>query len=423
MVNVGVVSIVNSTITGNSASLGGTTVAGGVQVNSPAAGSVSTVESSTFTGNSIGTANVTAGAGGLLFNVADANVVSSTITANSAGPLVSPASAGGIEANISTLTLRNSTLSANTGSGAAHAGNIQVGGSERHALLNTIISDGIGPASAENCVGTFSTGGGNIENRNQCGLIAAAGDQPNTNPLLGPLQDNGGPTQTMAITPGSPAFDTAIGAYCPARDQRGVPRPQGAGCDSGAVEFGAPENLAGPSITGTARVFSTLTCSPGTWRGGPTFAFAWLRNGVVIPGAGGATYRLTTADQDKAMQCRVTAADAVGSTSAVSAAVGVAAFPLPVNQRKPSISGTLRAGRRVRCNAGRWSGSPSFSFAWLRDGSGIRRANGSRYKISGRDVGHALQCQVTAPSAGGSVVALSAPRVPAKAKPKPKRHH
>jgi hypothetical protein len=62
-----------------------------------------------------------------------------------------------------------------------------------------------------------------------------------TDPLLGPLALNGGPTATMAIAPGSPAIDgvPTAGAGCPATDQRGVRRPQGRRCDNGAFE-GAP---------------------------------------------------------------------------------------------------------------------------------------------------------------------------------------
>jgi CSLREA domain-containing protein len=55
-------------------------------------------------------------------------------------------------------------------------------------------------------------------------------------PLLGTLADNGGATQTMALGVGSPALDVAVAASCPAVDQRGVARPQGAGCDAGAFE-------------------------------------------------------------------------------------------------------------------------------------------------------------------------------------------
>jgi predicted outer membrane repeat protein len=55
-------------------------------------------------------------------------------------------------------------------------------------------------------------------------------------PLLGPLQDNGGFTQTMALGSGSPAIDAGNDASCPAEDQRGFTRPQGAHCDIGAYE-------------------------------------------------------------------------------------------------------------------------------------------------------------------------------------------
>jgi len=50
------------------------------------------------------------------------------------------------------------------------------------------------------------------------------------------LANNGGPTFTHALEAGSPAIDAANGAVCPAADQRGVARPQGAGCDIGSVE-------------------------------------------------------------------------------------------------------------------------------------------------------------------------------------------
>ena len=62
-------------------------------------------------------------------------------------------------------------------------------------------------------------------------------DKPNTDPLLGPLTSNGGPTQTRAIPVTSPAFNAGAGApNCPATDQRGTVRPQGAACDIGAFE-------------------------------------------------------------------------------------------------------------------------------------------------------------------------------------------
>jgi uncharacterized repeat protein (TIGR01451 family) len=63
------------------------------------------------------------------------------------------------------------------------------------------------------------------------------GDLNNTDPKIGPLADNGGPTFTHALLAGSPALDAAQGSGAPATDQRGVARPQGAGFDIGAFEL------------------------------------------------------------------------------------------------------------------------------------------------------------------------------------------
>lgn len=66
-----------------------------------------------------------------------------------------------------------------------------------------------------------------------CGLTAP-GDQPDTDPMLRPLADNGGPTLTAAPLPASPLIDSA--GTCSGFDQRGIARPQGTACDRGAVE-------------------------------------------------------------------------------------------------------------------------------------------------------------------------------------------
>ena len=61
----------------------------------------------------------------------------------------------------------------------------------------------------------------------------------NTDPILGPLADNGGPTLTMALLPGSPAIDAGDTSLAPATDQRGFPRPAGLAADIGAFEYGS----------------------------------------------------------------------------------------------------------------------------------------------------------------------------------------
>ncbi len=71
------------------------------------------------------------------------------------------------------------------------------------------------------------------------------GNDTFANLRLGPLADNGGPTLTMALLPGSPAINAGTASGAPATDQRGVPRPQGAGVDIGAFEY-----LYSPVFTG-----------------------------------------------------------------------------------------------------------------------------------------------------------------------------
>ncbi len=98
-------------------------------------------------------------------------------------------------------------------------------------LANSIL----GQNAPENCSATVVDGGFNISSDASC-AFTNTGSLINTDPVLGPLADNGGPTFTMALLPGSPAIDRGDSAVCPPADQRGVVRPMGLACDSGAYE-------------------------------------------------------------------------------------------------------------------------------------------------------------------------------------------
>jgi hypothetical protein len=92
-------------------------------------------------------------------------------------------------------------------------------------------------------LGTMTSNGGNVESEGDTCQFTHATDQVNVTPAelgLDVLADNSGPTETHALLPGSVAIDAAILSNCPATDQRGVTRPQGAGCDAGAYEFESP---------------------------------------------------------------------------------------------------------------------------------------------------------------------------------------
>ena len=132
-----------------------------------------------------------------------------------------------------TVELEHCTLSDNTANDGA-AG-IDGDGSEATTLSRSIVAySQLGAACSAD--GTFVDAGYNIVDDGTC---ISAPTSMATDPQLGPLQDNGGPTATHEPAPLSPAVDAIRLADCTlSTDGRGVPRPQGAGaCDIGAVEY------------------------------------------------------------------------------------------------------------------------------------------------------------------------------------------
>jgi hypothetical protein len=98
--------------------------------------------------------------------------------------------------------------------------------------VNNVLSDN----SPANAAGTIVDGGYNLSSDGSCGFNAP-GSRNYTAALLGPVSNNGGPTATVALLPGSPAIDAADTSRAPTVDQRGFPRPAGQAADIGAYEF------------------------------------------------------------------------------------------------------------------------------------------------------------------------------------------
>lgn len=200
-----------------------------------------TLQGLTIQGGAAGGLTVQPGAVVALVNSA---VLSNTGTGiNNRGTLaitnatVSDNDGGGIVNNTGgTLTLDSSTITANTGSATSSGGltnNGLVVTVTNSILAGNILVDPMSP----DCDGTINSGGNNlIGSTAGCTIVGGAGDRLNeANPQLGPLQFNGGAGFTHALLPGSPAVDA--GGSCPAKDQRGADRPQGATCDIGAYEL------------------------------------------------------------------------------------------------------------------------------------------------------------------------------------------
>jgi hypothetical protein len=143
---------------------------------------------------------------------------------------------------------RAATLSGNsagTGGGLYNEG-IQ-NGSATVSLINVVLNAGVLGENIFNAEGTITSLGYNLCSDNGGGFLTAPGDQVNTDPLLGPLQDNGGPTFTHALLKGSPAIDAGDPSFTPPPfyDQRGL------GFDrvvNGRIDIGSFE-VQGPTPT------------------------------------------------------------------------------------------------------------------------------------------------------------------------------
>lgn len=114
-------------------------------------------------------------------------------------------------------------------SGTAAGGGISTAGA---TLANTLLATN---SPGSNCFGTVIDAGHNLSSDVGC-AFTNLGSLNGTDPKLGPLADNGGPTLTMALLPGSLAIDGGDTSAAPFIDQRGYPRPAGLAADIGAVE-------------------------------------------------------------------------------------------------------------------------------------------------------------------------------------------
>jgi hypothetical protein len=226
--------IINSTLSGNTAGLGG-----GVFIS----GTV-TIINSTFSSNM-------ASEGGGIYNSGSGTltITNSTFSGNAA-PV-----AGGAGFNVGTVQLANATLSDNSSplGGVFNIGTLQIG--------DTILNAGTSGANIANNGGTVTSHGYNLSSDDGGGFLTGPGDQINADPLLGPLQNNGGPTFTHALLPGSPAIDAGDPQFTPPPffDQRG---PNFWRVRNDRLDVGSFEVQAGTTPTPTATVTASPTATP-----------------------------------------------------------------------------------------------------------------------------------------------------------------
>jgi hypothetical protein len=156
-------------------------------------------------------------------------------------------------------------------------------------LFNTIIAGNSAANSSPDLNGAFVSSGVNLIGNNQGATGLSIFDFQNVVANLGTLQNNGGPTPTCAPLPGSYAIGYGASTGAPATDQRGVPRPQGAAFDIGAVEVvtGSPIVSAGAMVNGSGFNLSTIFDATNSYRiQTSTNLTTWIN--LITNGSGGA---------------------------------------------------------------------------------------------------------------------------------------
>ena len=229
--NGGTLTVSNSTLSGNSAIFSG----GAILNSGNTFGGKLMLINSTISGNSVHNDNQSgAGAGIYNSNCGTVTVINSTISGNSAD------FGGGIYNECGPLNLRNTIVAGNTATA---------------------------PGGAPDVDAIFNSQGNNlIGNTTEAQANFVDSDLLNVDPLLGPLQDNGGPTDTRALLLGSPAVDQAASEACLPTDQRGVERKDGDGDGSVACDIGAFESsdITPPKVTTTTPANRATSVGRGT---------------------------------------------------------------------------------------------------------------------------------------------------------------
>ncbi|HVV90682.1 MAG TPA: choice-of-anchor Q domain-containing protein, partial [Solirubrobacterales bacterium] len=244
-------------VAGNSA----TTNGGGVAAPLEGTAKTVVVEDSTIADNKIAGGAVV-GLGGGLFVTGNLTMTNTTVTGNTVENGTSLDEGGGVTAGPGTgaqptqTRIVNSTIAGNsvdTGTGGGFSMyNPTALAESSSTITNTIIAGNSAGGATSNCGGTLTVvSSHDLADDSTCMFTDAASKAP-IDPKLGPLANNGGETDTLALLVGSPAIDAGTNEGCPPTDQRGVARPIGSACDIGAYEHQ-------PTSTSTSTTAASLT--------------------------------------------------------------------------------------------------------------------------------------------------------------------
>jgi CSLREA domain-containing protein len=243
-------SMTDSTVTACVATSG---IGGGIFFDSNATGALTR---STVNGN-----YASQSGGGIYTHSPSLDLLNCTLSGNHANA----ASGGGIGVGTGTLRLYNTTVVGNL-SGAPGSGIAKAQSSTASLASSIVASNSRGEVGSftipDDCSGAFTSGGGTIVKTVIGAQCTITGAYSAVDPLLGALADNGGLTKTHASLSGSPAIEGGAAGGCTdkngaliTKDQRGVARPIGAKCDSGAYERSPCGDVNGDGAVSVLDVF------------------------------------------------------------------------------------------------------------------------------------------------------------------------
>jgi uncharacterized repeat protein (TIGR01451 family)/CSLREA domain-containing protein len=334
----GILQIFDSTISGNTAA----NIAGGISNVGFAIAASATIINSSIVDNRA------AFTGGIANQGATLSLTNCTI-ANNEATGADPTGDGGGLANVAsgfntTATLVNCTFAGNRQLSAVsptaddvYSGNF--GFQSTVSVKNTILGGSAATATPNLRVfagGIITSEGNNLSTDAGAGLLTGPGDLVNTDPLLAPLANHGGPTQTFALLPGSPAINAGTATGAPATDARGIARPQLGTVDIGAYESrgftlaltGGNNQSAGPGLAFASPLTATVTAIEA---GEP------VQGGVVTftpPGAGASASLSPN-------PAPIGAGGVASSTATANTTVGTYSVAAAANGATPSLSYTL----------------------------------------------------------------------------------
>jgi hypothetical protein len=217
---------------------------GGVYADTKLTSAASTVSRNTASATTTAADFARAIAGGIYSPVV--RVTNSTVALNKLSA-TSPAAGGtsnawgaGIAAASGPSSLVNTTVAGNATAASGAIVSRLAGGlyaTSNLTLKATILANNTASVGPDCTGGPVSAGHNLIRSTAGCSFTKKGSDRLGKAPRLGSLRSNGGPTQTMAVRPASPARNAVAGGACTLRrDQRGLRRPQGGRCDIGAYE-------------------------------------------------------------------------------------------------------------------------------------------------------------------------------------------